>query len=151
MLEFATVRGAAATGLSKKVGRLAPGMQADVVLVSYKRVGLFPLHNPTALVVMYATPADVDTVLIAGKVLKRGGKLQEVDYAALMREAEASADYLPIKDGPATCVLRASALVADASPIHRTSAGPLDWRSRAPGSDRARQESSQLDPAKPSV
>ena len=94
MLEFATVRGAAATGLSKKVGRLAPGMQADVVLVSYKRVGLFPLHNPTALVVMYATPADVDTVLIAGKVLKRGGKLQEVDYAALMREAEASADYL---------------------------------------------------------
>jgi cytosine/adenosine deaminase-related metal-dependent hydrolase len=78
----------------RKVGRLAPGMQADVVLISYKRVGLFPLHNPTALVVMYATPADVDTVLVAGKVLKRGGKLQGVDYAALMREAEASADYL---------------------------------------------------------
>ena len=94
MLEFATVRGAAATGLSNKVGRLAPGMQADVVLISYKRVGLFPLHNPTALVVMYATSADVDTVLVAGKVLKRGGKLQGVDYAALMREAEASADYL---------------------------------------------------------
>ena len=32
--------------------------------------------------------------LVAGKVLKRGGKLQGVDYAALMREAEASADYL---------------------------------------------------------
>jgi cytosine/adenosine deaminase-related metal-dependent hydrolase len=94
MLEFATVRGAAATGLSRKVGRLAPGMQADVVLISYKRIGLFPLHNPTALVVMHATPADVDTVLIAGKVLKRAGKLQGVDYAALMREAEASADYL---------------------------------------------------------
>jgi 5-methylthioadenosine/S-adenosylhomocysteine deaminase len=104
MLEFATVRGAAATGLSGKVGRLVPGMQADVVLISYKRVGLFPLHNPTALVVMYATPADVvvmyatpadvDTVLVAGKVVKRGGKLQGVDYAALMREAEASADYL---------------------------------------------------------
>jgi cytosine/adenosine deaminase-related metal-dependent hydrolase len=94
MLEFATVRGAAAAGLSNKVGRIAPGMQADVVLISYKRVGLFPLHNPTALVVMYATPANVDTVLVAGKVLKRGGKLQGIDYAALMREAEASADYL---------------------------------------------------------
>ena len=94
MLEFATVRGAAATGLSSKVGRLAPGMQADVVLISYKRIGLFPLHNPTALVVMYATPADVDTVLVDGKVLKRGGKLQGIDYAALTREAEASADYL---------------------------------------------------------
>ena len=69
-------------------------MQADVVLISYKRVGLFPLHNPTALVVMYATPADVDTVLVAGKVVNRGGKLQGVDYAALMRKAEASADYL---------------------------------------------------------
>ena len=43
---------------------------------------------------MYATPADVDTVLVAGKVLKRGGKLQGIDYAALTREAEASADYL---------------------------------------------------------
>jgi 5-methylthioadenosine/S-adenosylhomocysteine deaminase len=94
MLEFATVRGAAATGLSNKVGRLTPGMQADVVPISYKRVGLFQLHNPTALVVMYATPADVDTVLIAGKVLKRGGNLQGIDYAALMREAEASAGYL---------------------------------------------------------
>ena len=89
-MNLLTVRGAAATGLPNKVGRLAPGMQADVVLISYERLGLFPLHNPTALVVMYATPADVDTVLIAGKVLK----LQGVDYAALMREAEASADYL---------------------------------------------------------
>jgi 5-methylthioadenosine/S-adenosylhomocysteine deaminase len=94
MLEFATVRGAAATGLSGKVGRLVPGMQADIVLISYKRVGLFPLHNPTALVVMYATPADVDTVLVAGKVMKRGGRLQQIDHAALMRDAEASADYL---------------------------------------------------------
>jgi 5-methylthioadenosine/S-adenosylhomocysteine deaminase len=94
MLEFATVRGAATTGLSGKVGRLVPGMQADIVLISYKRVGLFPLHNPTALVVMYATPADVDTVLVAGRLLKHGGKLQQVDYAALMRDAEASANYL---------------------------------------------------------
>jgi 5-methylthioadenosine/S-adenosylhomocysteine deaminase len=111
MLEFATVRGAAATGLSAKVGRLVPGMQADVVLISYKRVGLFPLHNPTALVVMYATPADVDTVLVAGKVVKRGGKLQGVDYAALMREAEASADYLysqsKMDARPASYVLQA--------------------------------------------
>jgi len=43
---------------------------------------------------MYATPADVNTVLVAGKVLKRGGKLQGIDYAALIRDAEASADYL---------------------------------------------------------
>jgi 5-methylthioadenosine/S-adenosylhomocysteine deaminase len=94
MLEFATVRGAAATGLTDKVGRLATGMQADIALISYKRVGLFPLHNLTALVVMYATPADVDTVIVAGKVLKRSGKLVGIDHAALMREAEASADYL---------------------------------------------------------
>ena len=94
MLEFATVRGAEATGLSNKVGRLEAGMSADIVLVSYNRIGLFPLHNPTALVVMNATPADVDTVLIGGQVLKRNGELRRVDHAALVRDAEASADYL---------------------------------------------------------
>lgn len=93
MLEFATLRGAEATGLSGKVGQLVPGMQADIVLVSYKRVGLFPLHNPTALVVMNATPSDVDTVLIAGKIMKRNGVL-DVDHSALIREAEGSVDYL---------------------------------------------------------
>ncbi len=94
MLDFATVRGAAAAGLANKVGQLAPGMQADIVLVSYDRIGLFPLHNPTALVVMNATPADVDTVLIAGNILKRNGKLQNINYTDLIRECEASADYL---------------------------------------------------------
>lgn len=93
VLEFATVRGAAAAGLSGKTGMLAAGMQADIVLLSYKRVGLFPLHNPTALVVMNATPADVDTVLVAGKIKKRHGVL-DVDLATITRAAEASADYL---------------------------------------------------------
>ncbi|MFD2055054.1 amidohydrolase family protein [Mesorhizobium calcicola] len=93
ILEFATLRGAAAAGLSGKTGMLAAGMQADIVLLSYKRVGLFPLHNPTALVVMNATPADVDTVVIAGKIMKRHGVL-DVDLAAITRAAEASADYL---------------------------------------------------------
>ncbi len=94
MLEFATLRGAAAAGLARKVGQLVPGMQADIVLVSYNRIGLFPLHNPTALVVMNATPADVDTVLIGGNIVKRNGKLRNVDYKALTRSSEESADYL---------------------------------------------------------
>lgn len=93
MLEFATLRGAEATGLSGKVGQLVPGMQADIVLISYGRVGLFPLHSPTALVVMNATPSDVDTVLIAGKIMKRNGVL-DVDHSALVRGAEDSVDYL---------------------------------------------------------
>jgi hypothetical protein len=85
---------------------------------------------------MYATPAGVDTVLIAGKVLKRGGKLQGVDYAALMREAEASADYLysqsKMDPRPASYALQAWC-----RRTHRQctelSTGPPDWQPRAPG------------------
>ena len=33
VLEFATVRGAAALGLDDRTGALAPGLQADLVLV----------------------------------------------------------------------------------------------------------------------
>ena len=94
MLDFATSRGAAAAGLDRKVGKLVPGMQADIALLSYNRIGLFPMHNPTALVVMNATPTDVDTVLIGGNIVKRNGKLGNVDYKALTRSCEESADYL---------------------------------------------------------
>jgi len=52
------------------------------------------LITGTALLVYWARPGDVDTVIVDGRVLKRDGKLVGVDTAEVLRRAEASARTL---------------------------------------------------------
>jgi hypothetical protein len=54
------------------------------------------VHSALARV---ATVANVDTVIIDGRVLKRGGKLVGVDVAAVVREVEESSNELRKKAG----------------------------------------------------
>ena len=92
VLEFATVEGARANGLEKKCGTLTPGKEADVILLRTDMLSVMPINNAVGAVVTSMGPQNVDTVLIAGKVVKRGGKLVGVDMnkvAKLGREAQA--------------------------------------------------------------
>jgi cytosine/adenosine deaminase-related metal-dependent hydrolase len=94
MLEAATVRGAACCGLSDKVGSLTPGKQADIVLIDTDNIQLFPKHNVYCTVVQGGDVGFVDTVFVAGKIVKRNGKLTGIDFANLKQLVAASRDYL---------------------------------------------------------
>jgi cytosine/adenosine deaminase-related metal-dependent hydrolase len=94
VLEAATVNGARAAGLEHAVGTLAPGKQADIIMVRTDGAAVFPLTNAIGTVVQAVERADVDTVMVAGQLKKRGGRLLGVDLARLAREATASRDYL---------------------------------------------------------
>jgi cytosine/adenosine deaminase-related metal-dependent hydrolase len=83
VLELATRGGARVAGLEALVGSLTPGKQADVVLTRTDGVHMVPAVDPVAALVLYANAADVDTVLVAGRVVKRGGRLVHVDWPAL--------------------------------------------------------------------
>ena len=74
-LEWATINGAAMLGLEHKIGSLTPGKQADVVLLDAEALNLFPVTDPVAAIVLHAGIANVETVLVAGRVVKRAGKL----------------------------------------------------------------------------
>jgi cytosine/adenosine deaminase-related metal-dependent hydrolase len=77
-LKWATLGGARALRLEKKIGSLTPGKQADIVLIRANDLNLFPslpLGDPVHTVVMNTETANVDTVLIAGTIAKRHGKL----------------------------------------------------------------------------
>ncbi len=94
VLEFATIEGARANGLEKKVGTLTPGKEADVILLRTDMLSVMPVNNAVGAVVTSMGPQNVDTVLIAGKVVKRNGKLVGVDMnriARIGREAQARA------------------------------------------------------------
>jgi 5-methylthioadenosine/S-adenosylhomocysteine deaminase len=85
VLEFATVEGARANGLERKVGTLTPGKEADIILLRTDRLNVMPMNNAVGAVVTSMGPQNVDTVLIAGKVMKRDGQLVGVDWARLTR------------------------------------------------------------------
>ena len=77
VLEFATIDGARACGLDGKVGSLAVGKRADIILIRTDTFGMTPLNNPIGQFVYNAHPGLVDTILVDGKVVKRDGKMLE--------------------------------------------------------------------------
>jgi 5-methylthioadenosine/S-adenosylhomocysteine deaminase len=92
VLEFATIEGARANGLERKIGSLTPGKDADIILLRTDQLN--PMNNAVGAVVTSMGPQNVDTVLIAGKVMKRNGQLVGVDFARLVRLGDEARDRL---------------------------------------------------------
>jgi 5-methylthioadenosine/S-adenosylhomocysteine deaminase len=92
VLEFATVEGSRCTNLEGKVGTLAPGKEADIVLLAADRINVWPLNNAAGAVVNLMNPMNVDTVFIAGKVKKWRGSLVAVDLPRVLRLAQEARD-----------------------------------------------------------
>jgi len=77
-LRWATLGGARALRLEHRIGSLTPGKQADLVMIRATDLNIFPSvpgGDPAHAVVMNAESGNVDTVLIGGAILKRGGRL----------------------------------------------------------------------------
>ena len=87
-LEMATRHGARALGLEDKVGQIKVGLKADLILFDFDRPHLWPPHNPVSHLIYSARACDVRTVLVDGKPLLIDGVLQNLDQAAIMKEAK---------------------------------------------------------------
>ena len=94
ILDFATRRGAAALGMSERTGTLAEGKLADIVVLNTRSPRLSPTNNPVATIVLQATPADVDTVIVGGQIMKRNGVLTCCDPDAVRADVVKSRDWL---------------------------------------------------------
>lgn len=95
VVEWATRGGARALGMDATIGALTPGRQADVVLIKNDASpAMFPILNPHGHVVFQAQRADVHTVLVGGRVVKRDGRLVGVDLAAARARAAATIEHL---------------------------------------------------------
>ncbi|MEV0755856.1 amidohydrolase family protein [Streptosporangium sp. NPDC050280] len=99
VLRLATLDGARACGLGDRTGTLTPGKAADVLLVRADSIRTLPLRDPAATVVSSADRADVDTVLVAGVIRKRGGVLVGVDLPRLRAEAIAAHEDILTRAG----------------------------------------------------
>jgi cytosine/adenosine deaminase-related metal-dependent hydrolase len=89
-LGWATVEGARMLKQSHRIGSLAPGKQADLVLISAGDLNMQPVHDPVSAVVLQASLANIDSVMVAGRWKKRSGRLLDVDLAPKLGALRAS-------------------------------------------------------------
>jgi 5-methylthioadenosine/S-adenosylhomocysteine deaminase len=92
-LSWATVEGARALGLADTVGRLEPGMQADLVIIDARALNLWPAHDPIAAA-LHASLANIEAVMIAGAWRKRGHSLVDVGLDEIKSELLESGERL---------------------------------------------------------
>lgn len=89
-LEIGTIHGARALGIEDKVGSLTPGKRADLILIQTNVINMGVFTDPAHMVVEAVEPSNVDTVMIDGRILKRGGKFTALVAEQIIEDAAAT-------------------------------------------------------------
>lgn len=93
VVRMATIEGARTLGLEDRTGSLTPGKQADIILLDIDRPNLSLVNNLPAAVVL-SDNQNVDTVFVAGQMVKAAGRLLGHDLRAVQERALRSRDHL---------------------------------------------------------
>jgi len=72
--------------LGDKIGQLAPGYLADIILVDLSGAHHQPLHSLTASLVYNARASDVQTVIVNGRVIMQNRKLLTLDKMEIISQ-----------------------------------------------------------------
>jgi 5-methylthioadenosine/S-adenosylhomocysteine deaminase len=93
-LDIALRGSATVVGLSDKIGQLAAGYLADLILVDLSGAHCQPLHSVTASLVYNIRPSDVQTVVVNGQIIMRDRQILTLDKAQIIREVNRSMERL---------------------------------------------------------
>jgi cytosine/adenosine deaminase-related metal-dependent hydrolase len=79
-----TINGARAIGMQDKIGTLAVGKYADILVFDALSTSMVAAaqHDPVAAIVLHSSPADIEMVIVDGVVRKRSWMLEPVDLKA---------------------------------------------------------------------
>lgn len=89
-LAWVTMEGARMLGQQDRIGSLAAGKQADLVLIRADALNMQPVHDLVNTVVLQTSLANIDSVMVAGRWKKRHGKMLDVDLAPRLAALQAS-------------------------------------------------------------
>jgi 5-methylthioadenosine/S-adenosylhomocysteine deaminase len=94
VVDWATRGGSRALGMDGLIGSLEAGKKADVVLVKNEHSPvMFPVLHPYGHVAFQAQRADVHTVLVNGRAVKRDGRLVGIDLGRARAAVEETVEY----------------------------------------------------------
>jgi len=86
VVRMATINGARALGMERLVGSLETGKKADIIIIGLNKPHLTPIFNEYSHLVYAASGADVDTVVINGKVVMKDRRLLTIHENDVMDE-----------------------------------------------------------------
>ena len=89
-LELGTIEGARSMGIDDRVGSLRPGKRADLIAISPNALNMAVVTDPAHLVLEATGAENVDTVVVDGRILKRGGKLAALDTSEVVAGARSA-------------------------------------------------------------
>jgi 5-methylthioadenosine/S-adenosylhomocysteine deaminase len=93
-LDIATRGSAAALGMGDRIGTLAPGYQADLILVDTRGPHWQPPHNLTAGLVYSARASDVHTVMVDGRVILHERRHLTLDKERILSEVASTMEHM---------------------------------------------------------
>lgn len=97
VIRLATLGGAEVLGLENQIGSLTPGKQADVIVIDPYAINFAPRQNWPSQIVFNGQPRNVKYVFVAGRMLKRDGRVLANTVEAVQR-AERAARNIRQKD-----------------------------------------------------
>jgi len=87
-IKMATVNGAAGQGREAETGRIAPGYDADIIMLDLDAPHLLPLNDPLAAVAYAARGSDVCMTMVQGRILYQNGEHKTIDMGKVRHEVE---------------------------------------------------------------
>lgn len=92
--ELATIRGAQALHLEKEIGSLETGKRADLLILDRDTLNQIPLYNVYSDLVYATKAADVESVIINGRIVMRNRRLLTLNEAAIKSDARTFRDKI---------------------------------------------------------
>ena len=92
--ELATIRGAEALHLEKDIGSLETGKRADLLVIDRDTLNQIPLYNVYSDLVYATKAADVESVIINGRIVMRNRRLLTLDEVSIKTAARAYRDKI---------------------------------------------------------
>jgi 5-methylthioadenosine/S-adenosylhomocysteine deaminase len=110
VLEMATMGGAKTLGMQKSIGSLEEGKMADLFIWSANNARSIPVNDPISSIVYSSNTDNIETTIIAGKIVLDNGKVVTLDEQAVLQKAQNLAENL----------------------VHRSRLGNSHWGKRLP-------------------
>lgn len=86
-LEMATIIGARALGLEKRIGSIEPAKRADLITIRLDGPNATPMYNIYSLMVYSLKAGDVNDVMVNGRPVVRDRRMLTLDAAGILAKA----------------------------------------------------------------
>lgn len=94
ILKMATIEGAKVLGMDDEIGTLEVGKKADMIFIKNDKLHLCPENDVCANIVYSANGADVESVMIDGKIIMQNRKMINLDEKQVMKQVKKIAKRL---------------------------------------------------------